>query len=463
MRRVFLCSWAQNATAVHRGFFAAMQQFCKRNHAELIIVPGRYRNPTSQWTQQQAEHEWWAPELEPYLAGNYRSVKTKRGKLEKMEPKRISLGAGLTLFGDVSIQPTASHPLSGFEVFTGEQHAIFGHPKRALQVVPTGTRSPRVMYTTSACTVENYTDSKAGKKGKAHHVIGALVVVVEGRRHWCRHVSATKDGSFTDLDVRYSPFGWEPAPRALTLTLGDLHAGKEDEANLRGSEELCRLVRAEKVVLHDVLDFHARSHHRRSSRARYESRDAKVEDEIKHAVKLLNRIADWGELWSVVVIRSNHDEHLERWVEEFDRRDPINEPYWHFLRTREYQHRKTSTAYPDLFEMEAVRLGVRSKVIFLGRNESLKVGSVEHGFHGDKGPSGSRGSTRAYARLGVKCTKAHDHTPAIMDGAYSVGVTAKLDHGYNLLPSSWACAQCVLHADGKRQLVFIHNGKIGRL
>jgi hypothetical protein len=86
-------------------------------------------------------------------------------------------------------------------------------------------------------------------------------------------------------------------------------------------------------------------------------------------------------------------------------------------------------------------------------------GGVEHGFHGDLGPNGARGTTLNLSRLGAKVTKAHDHTAAVLDGVYSVGVTGKLDQGYNHLPSTWIHAQVVLGADGKRQVVVIVDGR----
>ena len=59
----------------------------------------------------------------------------------------------------------------------------------------------------------------------------------------------------------------------------------------------------------------------------------------------------------------------------------------------------------------------------------------------------------------MKVTKGHDHTPCIMDGVYSAGVTAQLDHGYNLLPSTWMNAHVVQYADGKRCIIIIMNGR----
>lgn len=479
--KTYLVTYAQNATPVHQGFWGAAKQFERQRDAEIIVIPGRYRNPTSRWSKRQKDQEWWSPELEPHILGKLVSqrkngtvVKDAHGKTKLiMRPGRRKLCPSLEIFGDISVQPTATRPLSAFEVFTGESSAIFGHPKRALEVVPTGTRTPRVMFTTTACTQPNYTDSKAGKKGAAHHVLGALVVEVDkDGTYFARHVTADwRTGEFTDLDTRYSSEGSFKAPRAETLTLGDFHSGKEDEAVLAATRRLTELVKPKALVLHDFLDFYTRNHHEaKKLRSRYTTRFMEVENELRHAAKNVLRLSSWGD-HELIFVRSNHDDHLDRWLDDHDdHKDPVNAPYYHQLWARAFQHQQATGSFPDLFGLEVRRLldgelastesaRALKRAHFLKLNESLRVAGVEHGFHGHTGNNGSRGSVRSYARLGTKVTKGHDHTPCIMDGVFSVGVTARLIHGYNHLPSTWMNAHCILHADGKRQMIIIVSGR----
>ncbi len=439
----YLITYAQNATPINSRFFSAMQQFCKANKAELVVVPGRYKNATSQWSKKQEDDEWWAAEVTPYLARS-----------------RRSLCKNLKVFSDISIQPTAKRPLNGFEGFLGQCSGIFGHPKRALEVVPTGTRTPRIMWSTGACTISNYTPSRAGKQGDHQHVIGALVVEVDKDScYFARHVTATKDGSFTDLGTVYSPHGYSKAPQAMSIVLGDWHAGQEDFEVLDATKALIDQVRPKNIVLHDVLDFGSRNHHNKGSRHRFTGRFDSVEFEVKCATDALKLVASWGD-HTTHVVRSNHDEHFERWLEEHkDCEDPLNAPYYHEMKARDYRNRAVKGEWLNLFESESRRHGVPASVKFLKRNESLRLLDVEHGFHGDKGVSGSRGTPLGYTRLGVKVTTGHTHTPKIADGSFVTGVTAQLDHGYNLLPSTWLNAHVVLHADGKRQLIVIVKGR----
>lgn len=447
----YLITWAQNATPVHKGFFEAMQVWSKHTHGEVVVIPGRYKNATSQWTAKQQESEWWADEVVPFLAGRFRQ--------EQMAPKRIKLCRSLTVFGDVSIQPTAARPLSGFAAFTKDTSAVFGHPRRALQTVPTNTRIPRIMFTTGACTVANYTDSKAGKKAEAHHVIGGVVVEVDRDGiFFCRHVSAdTRTGAFYDLDLQFSVGGVATGQKAVSLTLGDWHDHKKDHVVAEATKALCDLVRPKHLVLHDFLDFGVRNHHIKTTADRHGLARCLVEHEVIEAAQSLRHIAKAWRVELVHVVRSNHDEAFERWVEEFKpKEDLINVPYWHRVCAAHYAEPEK---YSGLFEQECRRLGVTSKVHFLRRNEHLMIGGSEHGLHGDKGPGGSRGSTNSYTNLGCKVTKAHDHMAAIVDSVYSVGTTALLDQGYNLLPSGWTQSHVLGYPDGKRACVFILKGR----
>ena len=343
----------------------------------------------------------------------------------------------------------------------GKNSAILGHPKRALETVATATRVPRILATTGAITVPNYTNSKAGKKGAHHHVIGALVVEIDAKGfYWLRHISADAQGRFYDLDKRYTPNGVEEAGRAEALVLGDLHVGKEDWSVVRATRKLSRLLKPKHLVLHDVFDGAARNPHEKGMRAKFMGFDLSVSYEVKQTARALSRIGDgWG-AGLTSIVRSNHDEFLERFLEDTKPyEDPASAAYYHGLWSRSFLYYADHGRWPNLLEMECRRLGVGPKVRFLRRNESFKVKDVELSFHGDKGIRGSRGSPAQYAKLGAKTVTGHTHSPKIIDGAYTVGLTAKLDHGYNNLPGCWAHCHCICYPDGKRSLVFIIDGR----
>ncbi len=456
MSKLYFVTSAVNDTRIHKGFMASINQFREHTGAELKIVGLKYRNPTAKRGKATKERdETYHADVIPFLTN-----------------KEEKLGPNLTLFGNVPIQPTSSSPTTGMEVFCAGSSAIIGHVKRQMQVVPTDNRTPRVLWTTAACTLAKYSRSRAGARAKRHHVLGGLIVKVErdGTFH-VRNVTMNKDGGFTDLDTYYAPGGVFEAGRALSVTGGDIHSGQDDKDSRKGLKRLIELTRPLHFVGHDFLDMHTRSHHRKSARDRFETALGLVRDEVEHACRDVDTIRSWGPSdMEMVLVRSNHDEHLERWVEEFKpNEDAVNTPYWHKLSSAQYDYFAEHKRWPNLFELEYRRLdtkagGVRGKhVRFLGRDDSFKLANVEGAFHGDDGVNGSRGSILSYTKLGVKVTIGHSHTPGIRDGVFQVGVTGTKKMGYNRRPSTWLHAHVVLGADGKRQMIVVLNGKFGEL
>ena len=161
----YVITAAQNATPVHEGFLSALRSYCNHNNAELIVIPIRYKNPSSVWTNSQANAETWAPELAPYLYN-----------------QRKKLNPNLVLLGDIKTVATAVSPLTGFEGITHGESGILGHTKLQLKTVPSPQNSlPKILTTTGAVTLPNYTDSKAGKLGAFHHSFAACAVDIKGK------------------------------------------------------------------------------------------------------------------------------------------------------------------------------------------------------------------------------------------------------------------------------------------
>jgi len=437
-------TYAQNATPVHEGFLDALQHYCKANKATLVVIPGRYHNPTSIWTQNAQHSDWWDSALVPYLFAS-----------------RYKIGP-LCIYGDISIQPTAERPLSGFEVFAGESSAVFGHPKIQLLTVATATRRPRLLVTTGAVTRPNYTDSKAGKKSEAHHVLGAAIIESDGKHFHLRQINALdNDGSFIDLDKQYTAKGVSVAPRALALVLGDVHVEKPDQrvldATLYATDSIAATLKPERIIYHDILDFEARNHHHRDDPMDRYSRimghgTDNVEHELKRVVQFLNKTPKDSQ---AIVIASNHDDAFDRWLRSADPRcDPENARLFHRMWHKLLEAFDRDSCWTPALELYC-RLEDHTRTRFIRRNEEYKVKDITCGFHGDKGINGARGTAAAYAKLGVKTIIGHHHSPSILDGCYTVGVTAALDHGYNYLPSSWLHSHCAVYANGKRSLIHV--------
>lgn len=445
-RYVITC--AQNATPVFKQGLESLRRYCKHNKATLIVVPIRYHNPTSTWTKQDESSDWWAREISADIVNT-----------------RVELNSNLVLLADIRIQPTAVRPTSGMETFCGGQSTIIGHPKLEVVTIPTPQNQlAKIIHTTGAITVENYTDSKAGKKGEHHHAFGAIVVEVVGDRFFIRQLNMQDDGSFYDLDALYTPHSVTGGIRAAGLVLGDLHERFVDPGVVKatfGKRGIVDTINPETVVFHDVLDFHSQNHHHRkkvfTKIAKHKDRRANVEDEITECAAFIDK--HLRDAQKAVFAASNHPDALARWIEETDwREDHENAEFYLETALAMVRSLDQGLVDPFVYWMQK-KLARADQCVFPARDESVLVAGIECGMHGDKGANGSRGAIKGFGRIGVKSVIGHSHTPGFMDGVAQVGTSSLLRLEYNSGPSSWMHCHCAIYPDGKRSLLFIIDGE----
>ena len=457
----YVVTSAQNNTPVHLGFLQSLHTYCEANDAKLIVIPYRYKNPTSVFTPEQEANEYWAKPIEQFVVS-----------------KVTRLSDSFVIMANVKIQPTAIEPLSGFDGYTGMDSAIVGHPKIQLRTVPTPARQlPKILTTTGAVTLPNYTDSKAGWKGEFHHSLAALVVEIDdaGDTH-IRHIHGDDiTGHFYDLDKYYATNEVTSGHRISALVTGDTHAEFMDDkvkaATYTGDESIAKFLKPEVIVRHDVEDFYARNHHHRGNDLiafgkHHFGRD-NVQDSLQITADHIDETTYEGSV--NIIVKSNHDEALDRWLREAEpKHDPENAILYHYLKLNQLENvRMTETGFKSIDPFEfwchypKNGKGLKSKeqTKFLKRDESFSVSGVELGFHGDIGPNGSRGSIKSFSKIGPKTIIGHSHSPGIYEGCYQVGVSARLDLEYASGPSSWLHTHCLVYADGSRALVNVINGK----
>lgn len=459
-KSVYVITSAQNATPIHKGFLESVKRYCKDRSAEFMVIPYRYKNPTSLWTENSQNDEWWADTLQEYLITS-----------------RVRLSDNIVIMGDVKIQPTASDPVSGFEGFSGGDSVVLGHPKVRFHSVPTINGNPKMLLTTGSITVPNYTDSKVGHKAKFHHSLAAAIVEVdENGSVFVRHIHASKNnGSFYDLDTLYTPTEIIRGNRIEALITGDSHAEFMDEiveeVTYNLPDSIVSVLRPKKVILHDVLDFFRRNHHAngkdilRYGKHHY-GRD-NVQEELQITADFIDRISKPNQ--EIIIVKSNHDEAFDRYLRETDPKlDPENSDFYYYMKYHQMKSIKmTDTGFSsfDPFQFWCYNPesgpGLRNKKTtkFLKRDDSLRICGIEVGFHGDVGANGSRGDVKGLSKLSDKIIIGHSHTPSIYESAYQVGLSCKKNLEYIRGPSSWMHTHCIIYPDGKRTLIHIVNGK----
>jgi hypothetical protein len=333
-----------------------------------------------------------------------------------------------------------------------------GSPKMQMEMIPVlEGNAPKMMITTGACTNKNYTDSKAGKKGEFHHTLGFVIVEIKNDEiFFMRQVTATDSGSFTDLFYNTTDGEVTRISEISAIILGDLHYGKHDQDVLNKTLDFMNILHPEHVILHDVFDGTSISHHEEKDPFIQYQKELDGTNSLKKEVDdLLVGLSDFQD-YNTVIVRSNHDDFVDRWLKNTDWRKTVTPK-------NSLEYMLYSAAILGGEAPNGVIPWVINKAyphfITLGRSDSYIVNGWELGQHGDIGASGSRGSLQQFRKLNTKIVVGHYHSPGRKDGALAVGTTTKLRCGYNIGPSSWLHSHVIIHKDSKAQHInFIKGG-----
>jgi hypothetical protein len=442
----FIITWAQNNTSVHLSFFNNIKAYADFINADIHVIAGRYKNPTS-LSEENAE-DYWVNEVSPYLDAN-----------------RHNIHKYVSVMSDVKIHPTATNPMSGLAGMSGINSCIFGSPKVQMEMIPVlEGNKPKMMLTTGAVTLMNYTDSKSGKKGEFHHTFGFVIVEIkDDSTFFVRQVTADDDnGSFTDLYYKVENGDVKKIDEISAIVLGDIHYGHHDEEVLNKTFDLMNTLKPEHVILHDVFDGNSISHHEMKDPFMQYAKEVEGSNSVENEINaMLDGLENFTNFKNVVIVRSNHDDFLDRWLKNEDwKKQPTSKNSLVYM---EYSAMLLKQYAKDRYSVKGVIPELINKrfpnFITLGRNESYKVNSWELGQHGDVGSNGSRGSLLQFRKLNTKIIVGHYHSPGRKDGALSVGTSTKLRVGYNNGASSWLQSHVIIHKDGKAQHINFINGE----
>ena len=367
-----------------------------------------------------------------------------------------------------AIKLSAKHinPLTGLARI-GQRNGsfIYASPKQSLEYVPVSNKKkiPRVIMTTGACTKNDYsTDKYMSNRISAiaenDHVLGALIVEIpDNKRFFFRQIQADeRNGSFADLGTKYHADGTieEYAPSAIVL--GDWHCGETDPTVREATKEMIKTLSPQDVVLHDMFDGKSISHwdFTRPLKLAKKTMDNRhsLQREVQFMNKELEDIASWIN-GSVVLVKSNHDEFLQRYLTEARyASDPANHYY-----ALELAKAVLDGKDPLQHASETVeKLKNPDKFIWLQREEEYKVAHVELGSHGD----GWGVTMQSLEKALGNCIVGHTHTAGIFRGVFRVGTSTKLNQDYNVGGlSTWTHTHCVIYPNGSRQLINIIKGE----
>jgi len=441
----FVITSAVNNCEVNYKAFNALRRLCDDRQAHLMVIPIHYKN-ISLYTAGQQYKKWWAQALEPYLIN-----------------QAVCIGNKTWVRGDINIQATAADPLSGMAPLAGDKWAIFGHSQLGLEPIATPSNDlPGRMYTTGAITQKSYSKTKIGSKASFHHITGALLVEVTGKRVFIRQLNADHSGHIYDLTDLYTPDKIIRNQSTLSLTTGDEHVkwmlSNVLTATYTSPKGLVNILKPEYIVRHDVLDGYAGSHHHEghftTEYKKWYHGQADYKAELDQCVKHINLTTPikWN-CTNVIVKDSNHHEHLDWWLERADdRKDHLNADLICTLRNAQREAIRKGNDYHAFELYLEPRLTVPT--IFTNPQSPFMLAGVDFSQHGHKGANGSRGSARGFANTTHKATIGHTHSARIVKSVYQVGKScATLEYEGGL--SSHTNTHSLQYANGKRTLIDI--------
>ena len=453
---IILVTSAQSKTAINSSQFKSMKRYAKfltktyNKKVEIVVLPLRYRNPTSPTEDiSKTKTEFYDDEVLPYLYYN-----------------KIKFGDAI-ISGDSHINATAKEPLNGFDSIQGDNHLILPSPRIHFKTQPRyRNEALRAMLTCGTITNKNYSRSRAGDNGEAHHTYGFAIIEKkdDGVCHIPRNIYIDGDGGFIDLIHNVTPKEVTINNTCKSITWGDIHAKLLDETIYKETKKLCNLIKPDTHILHDVLDGSTFNPHERKDtfimRRKILRGEHLIKEEVDQAIKFPKRVLkECGGGGTVHVVESNHDVFLDRHINDMDwKKDLHNSDA--YLKYAKIQQTIDLEKYGNIYGYLLTKKYKNDKIKYLKYGSSFKIANFELAAHGDCGVNGSRGNIRQFKRLNTKMIHGHNHSPIIMDGVTSVGLTAILEQYYTRRGmSTHANAHSLIHNNGKRQLLVFGDDK----
>lgn len=369
----------------------------------------------------------------------------------------------------IRISAKQINPLTGLDGFPvkANRSLFVASCKQMLKNIPYYKGEiPRFMASTGAVTINDFTNDyfisgRTSRIAENDYQAGAFILEIQDEEiYYKRPIQARPDGSFTDLDNVYHPDGTVTKSKDALFVQGDSHVGAEDSrlaSAIRNAFVKDGYVKT--VVLHDLCNSGSISHHEANDWVKLVQRindgTNSLMNEINMCVDYLNQLTYIG--LNVVVVNSNHDNHIERCIREmafvknrdFTNTELLFETYLDItkgnIKGGVLEYLVTKKATHKLNNPEQIR--------WLALDESYKKYGIELGFHGHLGANGAKGSLRTFGNAFQNVVLGHSHSGAINKGVMQVGTTSELDMEYNKGLSSWTRSCCLCHEDGSKQLI----------
>lgn len=271
-----------------------------------------------------------------------------------------------------------------------------------------------------------------------------------------RNIYVDDNGGFIDLCYKVSPENVTKIESSEALVWGDIHNEVIDKKVFKETQKLCSFLKPKMHVLHDLFDGARVNPHERNDtyvlRRKILEGKYLIEDEVNKAVKFPKKVLNSCGGEKVYVVQSNHDEFLDRHINDMNWKKDLHNSAA-YLQYAMIQQTVKLEDYGNIFGY-LLNQKYNKNVKYLKYGDHLTVKGFNLAMHGDHGVNGSRGNVTQFKRFNFKMIHGHNHSPIIMDGVTSVGLTGKVEQYYARKGvSTHANAHCFVHENGKRQLL----------
>lgn len=334
---------------------------------------------------------------------------------------------------DMLVNVNLIDPITGLEAISSEKGSlIVPSPTHRFKSVARSLKhhaGPRGIWCTGSISEPYYKDTKSGLQKKGYHKLGALLVELKGNDIFSIRQLTYNNGSVCDLDKMYTKDGKIHKIRP-SISLGDLHPPFTSQYVLSATTVLINRLNVKSIVFHDSFDATSISHHvegKHLTKALISKEIPSLKQEVRiTALTMQHLLMLAPKDLEVYVAKSNHDEHLDRYLDEFRFKTDYTNLLYALDLIKQKVKFKQGNSPQDSLEFALKSSGLDQKVVFLERDSKLDIHGYECSNHGDYGPNGSHGNAKSHGLsfTGGKTITGHAHTPEI--GVYGNSVNGTM-------------------------------------
>lgn len=420
---------------VNTQFFQTLLHFCNITNSKLMILPVN--------NGKEYNIEDYPEVLRPFMVD-----------------RKVVINSKTAIMGNIKLGTNLESPIQGLDMLSKGNNIVFGHPQLQLRTLPRKSEKyPSIITTTGSVSIPKYPQNKTAHKAQFNHSYSAIFI--DGNNeHIIRNLNFDGNG-FYDLDTYYTSDDVLLEQAVEAIVLGDEHVMFMDPTVREltfGKGGLVDKLKPKYLVRHDVLDNYSITHHHNKDPVKtyfkFINGSNSLEQELEKTLDFI--ISTTPPKTTSIIVSSNHSDHLARWLREVDiKHDPQNMKLYHRLMWLLLNEIDESGVISDPFYLWAKSKNDLNNIRFLGQTETFLIHDIDVSNHGNHGVNGAKGTINSFKDVPLKTIIGHSHSPGIEKGAYQVGTSSVFNLEYNKGLSTWHHCHCLIHKNGKRQLVFM--------